>query len=64
MTPNDYLLSLKMNKGKQLIDEQFQLTIAEIAYKLGFVNPAYFSKCFKKQFGITPQDYKRNINKN
>ncbi len=59
MTPNDYLLYLKMNKASQLLDEKNKLTIAEVAYKLGFSNPAYFSKCFKKQFGITPQEFKR-----
>ncbi len=60
MTPNDYLLYLKMNKGRQLLNENRDLTIAEVAYQLGFSSPAYFSKCFKKQFGITPQEYKRN----
>jgi Signal transduction histidine kinase len=60
MTPNDYLLLLKMNKGRILLQEGNGLTIAEIAYQLGFRNPAYFSKCFKKQFGITPQNIKRN----
>jgi ligand-binding sensor domain-containing protein/AraC-like DNA-binding protein len=60
MTPNDYLIYLKMNKGQLLLKEDNGFTIAEIAYQLGFSNPAYFSKCFKKQFGITPQEYKRN----
>ncbi|MDR1201486.1 MAG: response regulator [Tannerellaceae bacterium] len=60
MTPNDYLIYLKMNKGQQLLKEDNGFTIAEIAYQLGFSNPAYFSKCFKKQFGITPLEYKRN----
>lgn len=60
MTPNDYLIYLKMEKGRRLLKEDNELTIAEIAYRLGFGNPAYFSKCFKKQFGITPQEYKRN----
>ncbi|MDR1161083.1 MAG: helix-turn-helix domain-containing protein [Tannerellaceae bacterium] len=60
MTPNDYLIYLKMHKGQQLLKEDNGFTIAEIAYRLGFSHPAYFSKCFKKQFGITPQEYKRN----
>ncbi|MDR1403679.1 MAG: helix-turn-helix domain-containing protein [Tannerellaceae bacterium] len=59
MTPNDYLVYLKMNKGRQLLEQDAGFTIAEIAYQLGFNHPAYFSKCFKKQFGVTPQEYKR-----
>ncbi len=59
MTPNDYILHLKMEKGMRLLTEDRDLTIAEIAYRLGFTNPAYFSKCFKKQFGITPVDFRK-----
>ena len=58
MTPNDYVMQFKMNKAMSLLREQGELTIAEIAYKLGFSNPAYFSKCFKKTGGITPQQYR------
>jgi AraC-like DNA-binding protein/ligand-binding sensor domain-containing protein len=58
-TPNDYLLSLKMNKAQALLQHEKNFTISEIAYQLGFTNPAYFSKCFKKQFGITPQEYRK-----
>ncbi len=59
MTPNDYILYMKMNKGMRLLTEERDLTIAEIAYRLGFTTPAYFSKCFKKQFGITPVDFRK-----
>ncbi|MDR3142887.1 MAG: helix-turn-helix domain-containing protein [Tannerellaceae bacterium] len=59
MTPNDYLLSLKMNKARTLLQHEKNFTISEIAYQLGFTNPAYFSKCFKKQFGMTPQEYRK-----
>ncbi|MDH6303517.1 ligand-binding sensor domain-containing protein/DNA-binding response OmpR family regulator [Parabacteroides sp. PF5-5] len=59
MTPNEYLLLLKLNRSQTLLQDKNNLTIAEIAYQLGFSNPAYFSKCFKKQFGVTPQEYKR-----
>ena len=31
--------------------------ISEIALEVGFNNPAYFSECFKKQFGVTPSKY-------
>ncbi|MBK9734838.1 MAG: AraC family transcriptional regulator [Saprospiraceae bacterium] len=31
-------------------------TVSEIAYKCGFNSPAYFIKCFKDYFGVTPGD--------
>lgn len=58
MTPNDYILHLKMSKGMILLREE-NSTIAEVAYSLGFSSPAYFSRCFKNQFGITPQQYRK-----
>jgi len=39
-----------------LIDDK--LSIAEISYKLGFDNPPYFSRLFKKETGITPKEFK------
>lgn len=34
-------------------------SIATIAYELGFQDPAYFSRLFKKRFGVTPKDYRQ-----
>ena len=33
-------------------------TIAEIGYRLGFENPPYFTRLFKKEVGVTPGEYK------
>ena len=35
-----------------------ELTIAEIGYKVGFSSPAYFSKCFKDQYNMTPNEFR------
>ena len=59
MTPNDYILSVKINKAMKLLREREDLTISEIAYQFGFSNPAYFTKCFKRQVGVPPQQYRR-----
>ncbi len=42
---------------QQIINNKF--TIKDIAYELGFTDDAYFSRVFKKYYGITPGDYKQ-----
>lgn len=59
MTPNDYILSVKMNHAMNLLHLKNQITIAEVAYSLGFSNPAYFTRCFKKHTGVTPQQFRQ-----
>ena len=59
MTPNDYIKTARMNKAIELLKED-RLTIAEIAYKVGFDDQYYFSKSFKQFFGMPPSKF-RNI---
>ncbi len=35
-------------------------TIAEVSDCCGFSTPVYFSQCFKKQYGVTPQAYRKS----
>lgn len=35
------------------------VSVATIAYELGFQDPAYFSRLFKKRFGVTPKEYRQ-----
>ena len=52
-SPNQLINSIRLNKAKELLMLQ-QYTVAEIAFMTGFSSPSYFSKCFKKEFGISP----------
>ncbi len=48
-----YIRSVKLSKAKKMIEEQ-KGNISEIAYSVGFASPAYFTKCFKEEFGYPP----------
>ena len=50
-----YLRTVRLVKAKQLIEEK-KGTISEISYQVGFSSPAYFSRCFKDEFGFTPSE--------
>jgi len=54
---NDYILKVRLQKAKYLLHHE-ELSISEIAYKVGFSSPAYFSTVFKSKFGVTPKDFK------
>jgi two-component system response regulator YesN len=54
----DYLIAQRMERGKLLLLTT-HLKNYEIAEKIGFEDPNYFSTRFKKEFGQTPSQYKR-----
>lgn len=53
-----YILNLRLNRAKKLLITT-QKQIGEVAIDCGFNDFAYFSRTFKKEFGITPSQYQR-----
>jgi AraC-like DNA-binding protein len=53
MTPYQYFISIKIRKAKELLERE-DFAIKEVAFRLGFDDPYYFSRLFKKKTGITP----------
>ena len=56
VTPNEMIQIVRLKRAAQLLHEGGHL-VNEVGYMVGFSSPSYFSKCFQKQFGITPGDY-------
>ncbi|HEV8515738.1 MAG TPA: nickel-binding protein [Cyclobacteriaceae bacterium] len=56
LSPNDFLKEYKLRKAIALMEDQ-KLNIAEVTMAVGFSNPSYFTKCFRKRFGMAPSDY-------
>ena len=54
---NEYILNTRLQKAKYLLQHE-EFNISEIAYKIGFSSPAYFSTVFKSKFGVTPKAFK------
>ncbi|CAG9623250.1 response regulator transcription factor [Sutcliffiella rhizosphaerae] len=61
-TITDYVTRIRMEKAKELLANQ-SLKIYEIAYHIGYQNEKYFSKVYKKLFGITPNEYRNTLMK-
>jgi len=61
LSPVDYLRNFRLVKAVKLLEQELY-SISEIAYQTGFSSPAYFTKCFKDTFNMTPTEYlKGNI---
>ena len=56
VTPNDYIRIIRLKKAAELL-RQKEYRINEIAYIVGFSSSSYFSKCFRKQYGVLPKDF-------
>ena len=56
MTPMEYLRRFRLEKSKQLLSTG--KTANYTAIEVGFSSQAYFSKCFKAQFGMPPSHFK------
>lgn len=57
----DYLIETKMTRARQLLDST-GMTVSAIAQQVGYSNFSHFTKMFKKQYGVNPQEY-RNVTK-
>jgi signal transduction histidine kinase/ligand-binding sensor domain-containing protein/DNA-binding response OmpR family regulator len=57
LTPNDFIQLVRLKKAAELLQEG-SFRINEICYLVGFSSSSYFSKSFKKQFGISPKELK------
>ncbi len=54
--PNDFMRMIRLKRAVQLL-EQNELTISQVSYMVGFNDPNYFGKCFRKFYGDTPSNY-------
>jgi len=56
--PVELIKRTRLNKAARLIEGGFGNAL-QVALEVGFGSPSYFTKCFKKQFGVNPSEYPR-----
>jgi signal transduction histidine kinase/ligand-binding sensor domain-containing protein/DNA-binding response OmpR family regulator len=59
-SPNEFIRIIRIKKAADLL-KTTELNISEIAYKVGFEDPLYFSRCFKEQFSLSPRQFRTFI---
>ena len=57
-SPAEYLLKLRMDEARLLLQNSL-LRIYEVAAECGYANETYFSRCFTREIGMTPHEYRK-----
>ena len=60
MTAADFVRSVRLKKAAMLL-ENGGFNVSEVAFAVGFNDPKYFTKSFKKQFGKSPREYQNEL---
>jgi two-component system response regulator YesN len=56
---NEFIHDLRMSKAMELVKTSEDLKMNDVSNLVGYRDPLYFSKCFKKQFGISFTEWKK-----
>lgn len=63
ITANAFVRSIRMKRAAELL-KTGRYSISEVTYDVGFNDLKYFRECFKKEFGVLPQQYKEQYMQN
>lgn len=55
-SPVEYIREMRMRKAAMMLKEG-KFSVSEVMYSVGFSNSSYFSKCFSKEYGMTPTEF-------
>ncbi|UOE47254.1 ATP-binding protein [Mucilaginibacter sp. SMC90] len=59
MSTSQFIRNYRLKRAAQFLQQDFNSS--DVAYKTGFSSPAYFSKCFRELYGITPVEFSRKV---
>ena len=59
---SEFIRNIRLEQAARLLEEQ-KINVTQVAYTVGFNNPAHFSTVFRKQFGISPTEYAEKAKK-
>ena len=62
MNVNAFIRDVRMKEARRLAEKDPSIRISDLAYRVGFQDPKYFSTCFKKYYGIQPKEFMESLN--
>ncbi|MBQ8276162.1 MAG: helix-turn-helix domain-containing protein [Clostridia bacterium] len=61
MSPQKYIESKRLTQAKAIFDSRDFSSVREVAESVGYADPLYFGKLFRKQYGVPPSEYLRSL---
>ena len=61
MNVKTFIRDIRMKEAYRMAEQDPSQRVSDLAYKVGFQDPKYFSTCFKKQFGIQPKEFMESL---
>lgn len=61
MNVTTFIRDVRMKEARRLAEKDPSMRVSDLAYKVGFQDPKYFSTCFKKYFGIQPKEFMESL---
>lgn len=62
MNVNTFIRDVRMKEARRLAEKDPNMRVSDLAYRVGFQDPKYFSTCFKKYYGIQPKEFMESLN--
>lgn len=57
LSPLQYIVAMRLQEGRRLLEDRQYTSVAEVAYAIGFSQPQSFTRQFRKHFGRVPSEY-------
>jgi CheY-like chemotaxis protein len=58
---SSFIRDIRLKEARRMAQTDPTLRVSDLAYKVGFRDPRYFSTCFKKQFGMQPKEFMESL---
>lgn len=60
LSTTEFIRTIRLKRAEQLLKQNAD-SVTQIGYQIGFSDHSYFSKCFKKEYGISPSEYSKKF---
>ena len=61
MNVTTFIRDVRMKEARRLAEKDPSMRVSDLAYRVGFQDPKYFSTCFKKYYGVQPKEFMESL---